>query len=946
MDVLDHSTAAPRATSGRSRGGLFEREAEQGAITDLLGTVRYGEGGTLAVEAPAGQGKTALLTFAAELATAHGMRVLTARGGELERAFPYGVVRQLFERLLASATPAERARWLAGAAAFATPAVEGADRLDGAPRAEASVLHGLYWLAANLAAERPVLLAIDDAHWIDPPSLAFVSYLADRTVELPLGLVCALRPHEGEQALPIRTRLHPAPLTERATAALMRDRLDARPSEELARACHDASGGNPYLLSELARALRAEGLPRDEEATPSVERIASRALGRQVLSRLRRLGDDAVRLAAAVAILGADAQLRPAARLAGLDMGAAADAADALCAADILGPGRPLEFVHPIVRTAVHSTIAPARRAADHRRAAEVLSDDGHAAERFAPHLLGAEPAADGWVTSSLRRAAAIAVRRGSPEMAATYLRRAMEEPPAAAERPRLLLELGMAEARAGQAGALEHLRDARALAADGEARAAVALELARTQVFDGDMRGAVELLRSTLAELGPGHALAPQIEDGLLAAAGLVPELLGAVAEPLALANAAWRAGDRTLHPVTLGVLAAVAATTGRADDARAMAEHALGAGRLVAEQTADAPSVYFAACALSVADGLAPALDHLDIALAEAASRGSVRGFATASCFRAFARCRAGDVRGAEADAAAARAHGHEPGLGVLEPVIAATLIECALGREGPESAERILAAVDLKGPDPGSAFAVLLYEAAALVHLAQHRPRAALEEVRRCERWAADAGVTTPAWIGWRSLAALAYGALDESDRARQLARDEIERARAFGGQRPLSIALRRSGLLERGEPAVELLREAVGAGAAAGAGLEHARALVALGSALRRGGQPKDARAPLREALDLALRCGAPQLAGRAREELVAAGARPRRPRLTGVESLTGSELRVARMAADGLTNREIAQALFVTVRTVEGHLTHAYGKLGIGTRGELEQALAS
>jgi DNA-binding CsgD family transcriptional regulator len=375
-------------------------------------------------------------------------------------------------------------------------------------------------------------------------------------------------------------------------------------------------------------------------------------------------------------------------------------------------------------------------------------------------------------------------------------------------------------------------------------------------------------------------------------------------------------------------------------------MAEHALGAGRLVADQTADAPGVYFATCALSVADGLAPALSHLDIALAEATSRGSVRGFATASCFRAFARCRAGDVRGAEADAAAARTHGEEPGLGVLKPAIAATLIECAMEREGPEPAERILAAVDRTGPDPGSVFAVLLYDAAAHLHLAQHRPSAALEEVRRCEQWAADAGVTTPAWIGWRGLAALAYRALDEPERARRLAQDEVERARAFGGQRALSIALRRYGLLERGEPAVELLREAVGTGAAAGARLEHARALLALGSALRRSGHPKDARAPLREALDLALRCGAPQLAGRAREELVAAGGRPRRARLTGVESLTGSELRVARMAADGLSNREIAQALFVTVRTVEGHLTHAYGKLGIGTRRELEQELAT
>jgi DNA-binding CsgD family transcriptional regulator/tetratricopeptide (TPR) repeat protein len=947
VDVLDPSTAAPRTTSGSPPGGLFEREAEQAALTDLLAAASHGEGGAMALEAPAGQGKTALLTFATELATAQGMRVLTARGGELERAFPYGVVRQLFERLLAAATSAERERWLAGAAAFATPAVEGADRLDGTPRAEASVLHGLYWVAANLAAERPVLLAIDDIHWSDPPSLAFVSYLADRTVELPLALVCALRPHEGEQALPIGTWLHPAPLTERATAALMRDRLDPRPSAALARACHHASGGNPYLLSELVRVLRTDGLPREDEDTmASLERIASQALGRPMLSRLQRLGGAPAQLAAAVAILGTDAQLRTATRLAGLDPPAATAAADALCGAEVLRPGRPLEFVHPAVQSAVHSTIAPARRAADHRRAAKLLADDGHPAERIAPHLLASEPAADGWVTSSLRRAAATAVRRGAPEVAATYLRRALEEPPPPAERPRLLLELGAAEARAGQAGALEHLRGARAVAADGEARAAVALELSRTQVFDGDMRGAVELLRETLGELGSAHALAPQIEDGLLAAAGLVPELLASVAEPLARAQDAWRAGERALRPVTLGVLAAVAATTGRADDARAMAEHALGVGRLVADQTADAPGVYFATCALSVADGLAPALGHLDTALAEAASRGSVRGFATASCFRAFARYCAGDVRGAQADAAAARTHGDEPGLGVLEPAIAATLIECAIEREGPETAERILATFDRTAPDPRSAFVVLLYEAAARLSLAQHRPRAALEEIRRCERWAADAGVTTPAWTAWRSLAALVYRALDEPERARQLARDEVERARGFGGQRALSIALRRQGLLEGGEPAVELLSEAVATGAAAGARLEQARALAALGSALRRGGHPKDARAPLREALDLAVRCGAPQLAGRAREELVAAGARPRRARLTGVESLTGSELRVARMAADGLTNREIAQALFVTVRTVEGHLTHAYGKLGIRTRRELEQGLAT
>jgi DNA-binding CsgD family transcriptional regulator len=144
--------------------------------------------------------------------------------------------------------------------------------------------------------------------------------------------------------------------------------------------------------------------------------------------------------------------------------------------------------------------------------------------------------------------------------------------------------------------------------------------------------------------------------------------------------------------------------------------------------------------------------------------------------------------------------------------------------------------------------------------------------------------------------------------------------------------------------RGRDGVDDLHDAVAILAPSPARLEHARALVDLGSALRRAGSRREAREPLREGLEVARRCGAAALVEAAHEELVTAGARPRRLQFSGVESLTASERRVAEMAASGQSNREIAQALFVTVRTVENHLSRTYRKLDIGSREELPEAL--
>lgn len=199
----------------------------------------------------------------------------------------------------------------------------------------------------------------------------------------------------------------------------------------------------------------------------------------------------------------------------------------------------------------------------------------------------------------------------------------------------------------------------------------------------------------------------------------------------------------------------------------------------------------------------------------------------------------------------------------------------------------------------------------------------------------------GGRNPGLISWRSRAALAHLRLAEREEARRLADEELARAQVWGAPRALSVVLRATGLVEGGREGLVTLGEAVDVVADSPARLAHARARTGLGAALHRANRRSDAREQLRRGLELATLCGAAPLAARAETELRATGARPRRVALQGIESLTPSERRVA----EGPTNREIAQALFVTPRTVELHLTNAYRKLGIGSRSQLAAALS-
>jgi DNA-binding CsgD family transcriptional regulator len=284
-------------------------------------------------------------------------------------------------------------------------------------------------------------------------------------------------------------------------------------------------------------------------------------------------------------------------------------------------------------------------------------------------------------------------------------------------------------------------------------------------------------------------------------------------------------------------------------------------------------------------------------------------------------------------------------DPPLPLLYRLLAAGILVGALVERGElEAAARALAPVDAWAEAPGMGPAKLRL-ARARQRMAQGLPKEGLADLIAVGDVCTRSSVHSPSILPWRSEAAAAHLLLGDRDAALELAEDDLARSRAFGTPRALGVALRATGLATGGRRGEARLREAVAVLAGADARVELIRAETDLGAHLRRANRRAEAREHLRAALDAAHRAGAGTLAARAETELRATGARPRSVVLTGLDSLTPSERRVAQLAHDGMTNREIAQSLFVTARTVEGHLTHVFRKLGISTREGLAEALA-
>src|SRR5204862_6456489 len=310
---------------------LLERNEELARIESALAEARTGRGTFLVIEGRAGMGKTALLAAARTAAAEGGMRVLRSRGTELERNFAFGVVRQLVEPPLVEASELERAELLQGAAGVAAGLLRlpGAAAVEGAPSSGVdpsfAILHGLYWLCANLAAGRPLCLIVDDAHWADAASLRFLAFLLTRLEELEVALVVATRPREvaaGAELLvtvttdPSADVIRLSPLTRAAVAQLLEAKLGAIPDPAVVETCLRVTRGRPFLVRELVEAVSEGGI-----------KTAVQTVGRSVGLRLQRLPEHAGRLARALAVLE-QSDLLQAAQLAGLEEQEAAEAAD------------------------------------------------------------------------------------------------------------------------------------------------------------------------------------------------------------------------------------------------------------------------------------------------------------------------------------------------------------------------------------------------------------------------------------------------------------------------------------------------------------------------------------------------------------------------------------------------------------------------------------------
>jgi len=433
------------------------------------------------VQGPAGIGKSRLLTEARVTADTLGLTVLAARGIDLERDAPFGIAADLFAPLL-SAPGARTSRLLGGQAALAAALFDPA----APPAADPSALvRGLYWLTVNavagppgdnaaqdssaVQADRGLLIAVDDAQWADQPSLSYLTHLAARIDELPVVLLIAVRtgePVTGQQALDWlrdragRSLLRPRALSPEAVARLTRAELPAAEPAFIT-ACAAVSGGNPFLATELLRALRDGGIAPVAASADRVRSLVPDSVLHAVLVRLARLGEPTQALARAVAVLGDRAPVRQAGLLAGLDAAVAERAADTLAGAHILAPGEPLRFAHPLMAAAVYADIAPFARARAHRQAADLLVAEKAALDVVVAHLLLTRPDGDQRTVANLRAAAARALTRGDPGAASRLLQRALAEPPRPQDRGQVLLELAKAEAEQGDPGAVRHIDEA-----------------------------------------------------------------------------------------------------------------------------------------------------------------------------------------------------------------------------------------------------------------------------------------------------------------------------------------------------------------------------------------------------------------------------------------------------------------------------------------------------
>ncbi|WP_414504515.1 helix-turn-helix transcriptional regulator [Streptomyces sp. NEAU-L66] len=945
---------------------LVGRERELAAMDAVAADVLSGGPRVVQLEGSAGIGKSALLSTWWDRNAQ--FRVLRARCHPLEREFAFGAVRQLFKPLLAAVSDTDRARLLEGSAAATLRALDDAAVPDPPPEAAsatAATLRELDALVSRLSRRQPLLLAVDALQWIDQPSLRWLVHFVGRadSDSLPVLIAVTTRSAEGRRLDPLCAELvRPAnchtlvvePLDVDGVGQLVRTLWGAEePDEAFCAACHAATGGHPLFVRALLHQAQRSGVKPTTEFRDRIPTVTLSTLGGEISHRLCQASDEVVALARALAFLGDRKPPELLAAYCATGRAVVQSAAEELRSLGLLRADGNPRFTHPVVRDTVLATLSPEELGVGHARAAQVSCLSGRPDEEVAAHLLAAGPVHGSWVLPALRRAATEALRRGAPETAVTYLRSALHQPLDESERARVLLELGTAASHYDAAlaiscvtGALEGLTDE---AARSDALGVLAYSLLLSRGSRTDLSSVDRKIAALSERPTPGT---------------------GAADRELALRMSALRSWMEFERPSVTGP--APAPSPGADDDLadRTAGERQLLAIRAFHALRAALPAPYVAALIERASVNL-PAfshdlfplhyfvaqtllyLDELDTAdrlnrhlTREISGRGMELLVSSLTVYRAVLALRRGNI--AEALGAAQDAADHASPTGRLPYALTVDTIriDALLAQGRVEAAERIAATHAVAGQTEVAWERPRFLMSLAALRIAQGELRTGLSLLRESGHHCEALGTVSPAMSPWRSRAVAVHLALGDPGAARALAEQELDLARRCRIPRALGVALRAAGTVTDGLRGLDMLAEAVAVLRTTPARLELARACHDFGVALLRRDDKRGARGALRDGLDLAVGCGATALAARLEERLHLAGGRVARSGSQGIRGLTAGEERVCTLAAQGYSNKQIAELLVVSLRTVETHLTGAYRKLGITGRPQLAAAMAT
>ena len=914
---------------------LVERDDELALLQGRFEDCVRGTGSVVLIAGNVASGKTELLDTFSRWAGDAGALTLSAAGSHAESGLPFGAIGQLLAA--AGVDPALIDDMMAdgqniGPAQPASAAIE---------RKSAEVLRWVCSTLLALSRTRPVLVTIDDVHLCDPFSFQAIHYLVRRmrsarllVVVTELGCPQSAAPAFEADLMgqPHCTRLSLAPLTQVGVQRLLRDQIGPEAATRLAERCREATGGNPLLVRAIAADQRAAGATRP--AASSVELVVGDAFGQAVIDYLYRCPAICRVVAQAAAVLDTSTSPARISRLTGVDSATAERTLTSLRRGGLLNGTR---FRTAMARTAILDNINVAEASILHRRAAEALHADAGPPLELARFLLAADdadlswaPATLSWAPSTLRAAAETALDLGETAFAADCLRMAYRCCADERERTLITATLARAEWRTDPSHASRHFDDLLEGIRRGYLTGRDALMLIRWILWYGRADDAIQAFDEIA---GRSDGSDPEFAADLIFTQASVTYMYPA--QRLQNLPPTWAAATDAITGSQVygaGVLQAV--LTGGFDESSVIKiEQVLHRTPLDDSTLA---LLTTALTALLYADEFTRAVQWCERLSEQAAARRAPAWQAILSALQGAIAMRQGDLSGATRHVRAAFELLQPAGWGVAVGLPLSTMLFAVTATGQYEEAARLLGQ-----PIPEamfrSTFGLPYLHARGNFYLATGRWHAALDDFQTCGRLMNAWQIDEPTFVPWRTEAAQALLRLGQSETARSLVEDQLERIPA--GRSPTrGLTLRVKAATSSGTQKLALIAEAVQILETTGDRLELARALTDMVHAQQELGAVDESRQTFGRAWAVACECRAEALS------------RSLLPYLDGVEAvedssaLSEAEQRVADLAARGLKNREIARELFITVSTVEQHLTRVYRKLEVTRRAELASRL--